>query len=86
MTEEALGAWYRAWEDVKRDVIQNAFDDISQSYQDILIRGHLMPNRFVERDIAEAEFGLDNKEYDYYLDQSNKDTPDPEPEDLEPWS
>ena len=45
----------KAWDDMKR-LAQSAFNDVANSYQDILVRGYLMPNRGVERDIAEAEY------------------------------
>jgi hypothetical protein len=73
----------KAWDDMKRTA-QSAFNDVANSYQAILIRGHLMPNRNIERDIAEGEYQLDRAEYDRYLDQSKKDIPDPEPEPPEP--
>lgn len=43
------------WDDLKRTA-QSALNDISNSYQDILIRGHLLPNRDVNMEIAESEY------------------------------
>jgi hypothetical protein len=73
----------RAWSDIKREG-QNAFESIGNAYQNILVHGRLM-----ERVDLYSSYFLDQdvrQEYDQYLDHANKDIPDPEPEDLEPWS
>jgi hypothetical protein len=74
----------RAWEDIKREG-QNAFQSVGNAYNDILVHGRLMDRAsmlyssyFLDQDVRQ--------EYDQYLDHANKDIPDPEPEDLEPWS
>lgn len=71
---------------------QKAFNDLANSYQDILIRGHLLPNRDISRDVAEAEydrefgsaFGSVTAHIYPSLEVAGKDTP--EPDSPEPWS
>lgn len=74
-----------AWEDTKR-IAQSAFADVANSYQDILIRGHLLPNRSIDMEIAEAEYDRlhspqpEPKEELFYLNHFLET----EPPDLEP--
>ncbi len=73
----------RAWEDIKREG-QNAFASVQNAYNDILVHGRLM-----DRASLYSDYFLDQDvraEYEQYLDHANRDIPDPEPEDLEPWS
>lgn len=44
-----------AWRDIKQ-LAQSAFDDMATAYQEILIRGHLMPSRNMNWWIAETEY------------------------------
>jgi len=68
---------------------EEGLDDIVQSYQTSLNNGHLLPHS-IEQDIADSTFALtperwlDKAEYNRYLDETNKNIPDPSPEDLEP--
>lgn len=74
----------RAWEDIKREG-QNAFTSVQNAYNDILVHGRLMDRA----SMLYSDHLLDpdvRAEYDQYLDETKKDIPDPEPEDLEPWS
>ncbi len=77
---------------------QSAFNDLANSYQDILIRGHLMPNRDVSRDVAEAEYDREfgsafgsitahvypDVRQSPSLDDTGRHSP--EPDSPEPWT
>lgn len=65
----------KTWEETKR-AAQSAFSNVANAYyQDILNHGHLIPY-----EIDGFPFYLDRDEYHQYLDEANKDIPDPEPE------
>jgi hypothetical protein len=78
----------KAWEDLKRTA-QSALDDIANSYQDILIRGHLLPSRNLDMWIAESEYDREHapkpepKTELFYLNHFYGKEP-PEPQPVEP--
>jgi len=62
------------WDEIKH-AAQSAFSDATNAYyQNILNYGHLIPY-----EINGFPFYLDRDEYHHYLDEVNKDIPDPEP-------
>jgi hypothetical protein len=68
-----------AWDDMKR-LAQSAFHDVANSYQDILIRGHLLPNRHVDMHIAEAEYDRLHTPEPEHLPEMKPPEPGIEPE------
>lgn len=76
----------KAWEDLKRTA-QSALDDIANSYQEILIRGHLMPSRNMNGWIAEEEYDREHAPEPqaevFYLNHFDGKEP-PEPQPVEP--
>ncbi len=78
---------WRLWPEAKI-FDEESFSRIGESYRNLIQSGAFLPGRNIERDIAEAGYALDieswldKEEYNRYLDETSKDLPYPEPEDL----